>query len=229
MAASVIVVAAGSGTRLGSELPKAFVQLAWRTLLAYSFSAIRDVAEIDEAIVAVPHGMERAARSEAERAELKIPIKITAGGRERQDSVRIALALTSAEAEIVVVHDAARPFATPAMFRSSIEAAARSGAAIVAVPVADTLKRVDSGRIVATLARAGLWQSQTPQAFRRKILIEAHERARREGIGGTDDAELAERIGLSVEVVEGSPLNFKITTPDDLRIAEAIALSRFPR
>ena len=95
--------------------------------------------------------------------------------------------------------------------------------------MADTLKRVDARTIFATLARAGLWQAQTPQAFRREILIRAHERATRERDRATDDAELAERIGLRVAVVDGSALNLKITTPDDLRIAEALAAALFPR
>lgn len=222
-------MAAGSGTRLGLQSPKAFVRLAGQTLLAYSLRAIGAVAEIDEVVIAAPIGMELAARAEVAAAAMEIPVKITPGGAERQDSVRIALALTSAEAEIVVVHDAARPFATPAIFAAAIAAAAHAGAAIAAIPVADTLKRVDARTIFATLARAGLWQAQTPQAFRREILIRAHERATRERDRATDDAELAERIGLRVAVVDGSALNLKITTPDDLRIAEALAAALFPR
>lgn len=222
-------MAAGSGTRLGLQSPKAFVRLAGQTLLAYSLRVIGGVAEIDEAVIAAPIGMELAARAEVAAAAMEIPVKITPGGAERQDSVRIALALTSAEAEIVVVHDAARPFATPAIFTAAIAAAAHAGAAIAAIPVADTLKRVDSRTIFATLPRAGLWQAQTPQAFRREILIRAHERATHERDSATDDAELVERIGSRVAVVDGSALNLKITTPDDLRIAEALAAALFPR
>jgi 2-C-methyl-D-erythritol 4-phosphate cytidylyltransferase len=154
-------------------------------------------------------------------------VKITPGGAERQDSVRIALGLTSAEAELVIVHDAARPFATPAMFAAALAAAARVGGAIVATPVADTLKRVGhEGEIVATVARANLWQAQTPQAFRRDLLVRAHERAvidRADRIPATDDADLVERLGATVAVVDGSTLNFKITTAADLRLAELVA------
>jgi 2-C-methyl-D-erythritol 4-phosphate cytidylyltransferase len=227
MKVSAIVVAAGNGTRLGLQSPKAFVSLAGQALLAYSLRAIGRVAGIDEAIIAAPIGMELATRALV-AAAMEIPVKITAGGAERQDSVRLALALTSAEAEVVVVHDAARPFATPALFAAAIVAAAHSGAAIAAMPVADTLKRVDSRTILATVARAGLWQAQTPQAFRREILMRAHERATRERDPATDDAELVERIGSRVAVVDGSALNLKITTPDDLRIAEALAATLFP-
>lgn len=178
---------------------------------------------IVEAIITVPPGMEDEARSEVLRAEIGIPVKITAGGAERQDSVRIALGLASAESELVIIHDAARPFAGPALFEACLGTAARSGAAIAAIPVADTLKRVSAGLISATVPRAALYQAQTPQAFRRRLLIAAHESARLKGIIATDDADLVERMGEKVEIVEGSALNLKITTRSDLQLAEALA------
>jgi len=236
MKASAIIVAAGSGTRLGFEVPKAFVELSGRTLLWYSLRAIGAVTAIEEAIVTVPPAMDGRARAQvlqAREAGLEIPVKLTAGGPERQDSVRIALGLTSAEAELVIVHDAARPFATPPMFAAALEAAERIGAAITATPLADTLKRVghrvgEGHTVVATVARANLWQAQTPQAFRRDLLIRAHERAaleRNDYIVATDDAALVERLGAAVAVVDGSSLNFKVTTAEDLRLAELIARS----
>jgi len=165
--------------------------------------------------------MEPRARAEVCAAGLEIPVKLTPGGAERQDSVRIALGLTSAEAELVVVHDAARPFATPAMFEAALATAARVGGAIAAIPLADTLKRVGDQRvIVATVARTALWQAQTPQAFRRALLIRAHERAVIDRVIATDDADLVEQLGATVAVVDGSAFNFKITTPEDLRLAE---------
>jgi 2-C-methyl-D-erythritol 4-phosphate cytidylyltransferase len=179
--------------------------------------------------VAVPAGAQKTARAEADAAGLELPVKITEGGAERQDSVRLALRLTSAEAEVILVHDAARPFATPAMFSACIAAAAQSGGAVVATPVADTLKQVEKRTIVATVPRDSLWQAQTPQAFRRELLVQAHEWAARERITVTDDACLVERLGMTVQVVQGSALNLKITTPDELRIAEAIARFVFPR
>jgi 2-C-methyl-D-erythritol 4-phosphate cytidylyltransferase len=224
--ASSIIVAAGVGTRLGFDLPKAFVELHGRPLLWYSLRTIAAVPAIEEAIITVPPGIEAQARAQVRAAELEIPVKITAGGAERQDSVKIALGLTSAEGELVVVHDAARPFATPAMFAAALEAAERVGGAIVATPLADTLKRVNDERaIVATVTRANLWQAQTPQAFRRDLLIRAHERAvldRNDRIVATDDADLVERLGATVVVVNGSALNFKITTAADLRLAELV-------
>ena len=228
MTASAIIVAAGSGVRLGSGAPKAFVKIGGRTMLAYSLSAVAQVTSISEVVIAVPAGFESAARAEATAAGLLMPVKITPGGNERQDSVRIALELTSAESALVIVHDAARPLATPAIFEACIAAAARAGGAIAAVPVSDTLKRVvdSDSAIVATVARAGLWQAQTPQAFRREALIAAHRRAVSQGIAATDDADLVERTGVRVEVVEASTANLKITTPSDLAIVEAIIAAR---
>lgn len=227
---SAIIVAAGSGTRLGSALPKAFVLLGGRTILSYSLRTLTGMTPVVELVLAVPAGMEREARAEVKTARLELPVKITPGGMERQESVRIALALTSAESELVVVHDAARPFASPDLFRQCLERAAEVGAAIAAIPVADTLKRVEQGRsISATVVRAGLWQAQTPQAFARRLLIEAHELALQNRIMATDDADLVERIGHKVEVVEGSPANLKITTADDLTLAEALATQLYPR
>ncbi|HXD90355.1 MAG TPA: 2-C-methyl-D-erythritol 4-phosphate cytidylyltransferase [Candidatus Binataceae bacterium] len=228
MTASAIIVAAGSGVRLGSGAPKAFVKIGGRTMLSYSLCAVAQVASIGEVVIAVPEGFESAARAEVAVAGLAVPVKITSGGIERQDSVRIALELTSSDSAIVIVHDAARPLATPAIFEACIAAAARAGGAIAATPVSDTLKRVvdSDSAIVATVARAGLWQAQTPQAFRREALIAAHRRAVSEGIVATDDADLVERTGVRVEVIEPSTANLKITTPSDLAIVEAIIVAR---
>ncbi len=224
MKASAIIVAAGSGNRLGRGEPKAFVPMAGRTLLSYSLATVSRVSAIGEIVIAVPTGMEAAARQEA--AGVQVPVKITAGGAERQDSVRIALAITSAQSELVIVHDAARPLAPGQIFEECLATAERTGGAIAAVAVADTLKRVGDDRaIVATVPRAGLWQAQTPQAFRRELLVAAHERARRDSIAATDDADLVERIGGRVEVVECTTPNLKITTASDLTLAEALIKS----
>jgi 2-C-methyl-D-erythritol 4-phosphate cytidylyltransferase len=226
--ASAIIVAAGSGVRLGSGAPKAFVKIAGRTMLSYSLATVRQVGAIGEVVIAVPEGFEKAARAEVAAAGLSVSVKITPGGIERQDSVRIALELTSVESELVIVHDAARPLATREIFEACLDASARSGGAIAAIPVADTLKRVanSDNAISATVARAGLWQAQTPQAFRRDLLVAAHQRAVTETIVATDDADLVERTGARVEVVEVSTANIKITTQSDLAIVEAIIAAR---
>jgi 2-C-methyl-D-erythritol 4-phosphate cytidylyltransferase len=226
MKASAIIVAAGSGVRLGSDVPKAFVNIAGRTMLSYSLATIRQINSIEELVITVPEGFENTARAEVTAVGLSIPVKITPGGIERQDSVRIALELTSAESDLVIVHDAARPLATAAIFQACLDAASRAGAAIAAIPVSDTLKRVADSTITATIARAGLWQAQTPQAFRRNVLIAAHQRAMSEKIAATDDADLVERTGTRVEVVEASTINIKITTPADLAIVKAIIAAR---
>ena len=229
MRASAIIVAAGNGTRLGSGEPKAFVKLHGHAMLHYSLATLATLTSIAEVVIAIPVGMERKTRDEVARAGLEVPVKITPGGLERQDSVRIALALTSTESEVIVIHDAARPFADAALFRRCLEAAAARGAAIAAIPVSDTLKRVADGAdgvIHATVKRAGLYQAQTPQAFQRRLLVAAHERANRERIVATDDADLVEQIGGTVEIIEASAVNLKITTKTDLTIAESLASSR---
>jgi 2-C-methyl-D-erythritol 4-phosphate cytidylyltransferase len=223
MISSVIIVAAGSGIRLGVGEPKAFVKLHGRPILHYSLATLAKLPQVAEVVVAIPTGMEKRTRDEVARAGLEVPVKITPGGHERQDSVRAALALTSSEAQVIVIHDAARPFADATLFRRCLEAAFARGAAIAAIPVADTLKRVADGAIVATVKRAGLYQAQTPQAFQRRLLVAAHERAVRERIVATDDADLVEQIGGTVEIVEASALNLKITTRSDLTIAESLA------
>jgi 2-C-methyl-D-erythritol 4-phosphate cytidylyltransferase len=232
MRASAIIVAAGSGTRLGFNRPKAFVELCGQPMLAYSLRTIAQVAGVEEAVITVPPGMQSRARALIKEIGLEIPVKLTPGGAERQDSVRIALELTSSEAEMVIVHDAARPFATPAIFEAALAAAERCGGAIAAIPVADTLKRVgenppdpaaNARPIIETVARAHLWQAQTPQAYRRAILLQAHRQAVIDRIVGTDDSKLLEDLGVRVEIVDGSGLNFKITTAEDLYLAELVA------
>ena len=225
MKVSAIIVAAGSGTRLGYKEPKAFVELEGRPLLYYSLRTIRGIATVAEVIVTLPLGKEAAARDAVDQAGLRVPVKLTPGGAERQHSVRIALSLVSAESTLVLVHDAARPFAGAEVFAACIEAAARNGAAIAAIPVTDTLKEAAKGMITATPPRDGLFAAQTPQAFRRELLVAGHAQGAAAPMAATDDAFLVERMGNPVEIVAGSALNFKITTPEDLRLARALIVS----
>ena len=153
----------------------------------------------------------------------RVPVTLVYGGAERQDSVRFGLAALDRESEIVAIHDAARPFLEPDILNASIVAAAEHGGALVAIPVRDTIKRVsESGMVIETVPRQQSWLAQTPQTFRVPLIREAHIRAAAEGVTMTDDAALLERIGKTVKVIVGSLRNFKITTPDDLRLAEAI-------
>jgi len=144
----------------------------------------------------------------------------------RQESVRLALEATPPGVRVALVHDAVRPFITRALVDAVLTAARADGAAICALPVAETVKRVRDGVVEATIERAGLWTVQTPQAFRAAILREAHDKARRDGVAGTDDAMLVERLGHRVRVVPGLAGNVKITTPDDLRRARETRSTR---
>ncbi len=154
-------------------------------------------------------------------------IDVVQGGAERSDSVAAALARVKPDADFVCIHDAARPCLADAWIDNVFRAAEKCGAAILAVPVSGTLKRVrDNREIQETVSRDGLWEAQTPQVFRRDLLLEAH--ARRGGFAATDDAQLVERIGHAVAVVPGSPINVKITTKEDLRLAEQ-ALKALPK
>jgi 2-C-methyl-D-erythritol 4-phosphate cytidylyltransferase len=216
-----ILVAAGPGTRLGGDQPKGFVPLAGVPLFVHSLRALLAAEVVDSAVVVVPPGWRSQAAAVLERhGAWRCTVKLVDGGTERQDSVRAGLG-AAAGADLVAVHDAARPFVSPSVIANVIRAAGEEGAAIVAVRSTDTVKRVDGGgRIVETIDRAGLWLAQTPQAFKADLLRTAHERALGEGIVATDDAALVERLGLAVHVVEGETTNRKITTADDLRWAE---------
>jgi 2-C-methyl-D-erythritol 4-phosphate cytidylyltransferase len=208
MKAAALVVAAGSGERLGADRPKAFVVLAGRPMLDWSLDALR-AAGVEDVVVAAPPGVE-------------VPGGV-AGGATRSASVRNALAAVPADAEAIVVHDAARPLVTPDLFRRTLAALEKADGAIAAVPVTDTTKEVGPGGVVQrTLDRSRLWAVQTPQAFRREVLERALDVRAELLEQATDDAWLVERLGGRVVVVESSAENFKVTTPHDLRVAELL-------
>lgn len=217
----VIIVAAGRGSRMGRKTPKQFLELAGEPVLVHTLRGVAACPDIDGILIALPPEEMSSFSSLFERA---VPsVRIVAGGGERQESVFNALqAIDRLHTDIIVVHDGVRPLVTGADFSRVIARARETGAAILACPVRDTVKEVEGDRIVRTLDRQRLYLAQTPQAFRADILIEAHERARREGIMATDDAALVERCGHPVVVVEGSPYNIKITWPEDLLLAEAL-------
>jgi 2-C-methyl-D-erythritol 4-phosphate cytidylyltransferase len=215
--AVALLVAAGSGERLGAGRPKAFVELAGRPMLAWSLAALR-AAGITAIVVALPPG--------EEAPEGCIGVE---GGATRSQSVRAALA-AAPPGEHVVVHDAARPLVEPEHFTAAVAALAEADCAVAAAPVTDTVKEAGPDRFVtATLDRTRLWAIQTPQAFRRTAL----ERALAVGddvlAQATDDAWLVERTGGTVRVVESTPANLKVTTPHDLRLADHLLAVRLPR
>jgi 2-C-methyl-D-erythritol 4-phosphate cytidylyltransferase len=217
-----VVVAAGAGKRLGSETPKAFVELAGRPLLEWSLEAIDTSSVVSGIVLVVPPSILEHVQSPAGHSGG--PRVVVAGGRTRQESVVAGIAQIPAEADVIVVHDAARPLAEPALFRQVVEALGAAGTAgtVPVVPSPDTIKRVVRGRVQETVDRGEIGLAQTPQAFVASALLEAHARARAEAMMGTDDAMLLEAFGFRVAAVEGDPENFKITTPRDLERAQDV-------
>ena len=217
--AAAILLAAGAGKRIGATRPKAFLPIGERPMLSVAAAAAAASPRIGALVVAAPPGYEDEARSSVEG--LSLPTTVLTGGRTRQASVRAALSALAPDADVVVVHDAARPFAPPDLFTEVIRAVeAGADGAISVVPITDTVKRLDGIRVVDTIDRTELANAQTPQAFRVVALRAAHERAVTEGEAVTDDAALLERTATVVAVV-GDPMNFKITTLLDLARAEA--------
>ena len=224
MHVNVVIVAAGKGTRLQSELPKPFLSVAGRPILVHTLRRFTSIEMVRRIVVVV------AAEREALCRELlhthgpwPQPIAVVHGGAERQDSVWNGLAALETHCEIVAIHDAARPFISVEAIQRSIEAAAETGSAVVATPVRDTIKRADAQHTIReTVSRHDLWLAQTPQTFQVGVIRAAHQWAQQRGIVGTDDATLVEQMGRPVRIVPGDALNFKITTPDDLAIAQAV-------
>ena len=218
-----VIVAAGRGTRMGTAESKQFLLLRGKPILVHTLERFQRM-ELIEAIVLVTGEADLArCRSYVTEYGLTKVTAVVAGGSERQHSVRLGLERLPAGIEVAAVHDAVRPFASSARVAACLHKAYETGGAVLAVPVKDTIKVVDSsGRIEATPERRSLWAVQTPQAFRLELLLEAHARAVRDSFVGTDDAMLVERLGIPVHVVEGDYTNIKITTPDDLLWAERL-------
>ena len=223
--AVALVLAAGAGERLGTDTPKAFLPIAGTTMLRAAVDAACGCPEIETVVAVVPAGWER--RAEA-LLPSTTPVRVATGGSSRQESVRLALEAISAQAETVVCHDAARPFAAPELFSTVLAALADAEGAVPVIPVPDTVKRVRDGTVVETVARDELALAQTPQAFVAAALRAAHERAAAEGFSATDDAALLEWAGYKVRTVLGDPANFKVTTPEDLARAELLLSGRPP-
>lgn len=194
------------------------------SVIQRTVTAFADVAEIVQRVVVLSAPICEQLPGELEQSFAALPdVRIAVGGARRQDSVRNGLAAIDTAVDVVLVHDAARPFIDADVIRDVIAAAASTGAAVAAVPASDTLKRVNHARLVTeTLSRADIWYAQTPQGFRLDVLRDAHARALAEGIDATDDAMLVEQCGHPVRVVPSNSTNFKITTPADLALARAL-------
>jgi 2-C-methyl-D-erythritol 4-phosphate cytidylyltransferase len=214
--AVALLVAAGRGERLGSQGPKAFVACAGRPLLEWSVAALQACADVERIVVALPPGVIAPPGTEGVQ-----------GGEQRSQSVRAALR-HAGDADVVVVHDAARPLLTPQLVQDCLDtlAAEDCDAAIAAAPVADTIKEAEGEVVVRTLDRSRLWAVQTPQVFRRDLLERALAAPPQVLAAATDDASLVERLGGEVRLVTAPRENLKVTTSDDLRLAELLLRAR---
>jgi 2-C-methyl-D-erythritol 4-phosphate cytidylyltransferase len=220
-----VIVAAGRGRRMGGAVRKQFLPLGGMSILGCTLQTFVVSSLFTEILVVVAgEDLEGCEADVVAPLEASVPVRLVAGGSERQESVFNGLrACPGSDDDLVVIHDGVRPLVPPELIANCLETAAVEGAAIVALPSSDTLKQgLPDGRIAQTLAREGVWQAQTPQAFRLGLIREAHRCARREGFTGTDDAQLVERMHQPVFLIPGLRSNIKITHPDDLVLAQAI-------
>jgi 2-C-methyl-D-erythritol 4-phosphate cytidylyltransferase len=219
-----VIAAAGRGTRMNIQVNKQYVDICGIPLLARTLGIFQNSKLIDEIVLIVNEEDFIYCKQEiVDKYNFTKVSSMVTGGNNRQDSVRNGLSEVSGDTDIVLIHDGARPFIKEYSIAESIKAAYEYGAASVAVPVKDTIKRADSsGFVQETLDRNELWLIQTPQAFKYSLILEAHKKALEDGFYGTDDAVLAERLGHKLKLVMGSYDNIKITTIEDLLIAESI-------
>ena len=218
---TALITAAGSGKRMGFSEKKQFLSLLGKPILAYTLEKFQNTDEIDEIVLVLPeYDIDFCKKEILDKYGFNKVKTIVSGGSERQESVYKGI-LAVKEADIILIHDGVRPFVKKEEILKVIEDAEKNGASVLAVRVKDSLRFYD-GNVSKSVSRGNIWQVQTPQGFRKNIIYEAHEKAWDEEFFGTDDAALAEHAGYNVSVVEGSYDNIKITTPDDLIIAEAI-------
>lgn len=224
-----LIPAAGMGKRMGASINKQYLQLGDVPIVARTISIFEQAPFIDGIFLVIPEEEIPYCREHVvEACGFRKVLEIIPGGKERQNSVMNglnALQRLAQKDDVVLIHDGVRPFITQSLLQESIAVALSNDGALVAVPVKDTIKTVRDGIVVDTPSRAALWQAQTPQSFRFNIIHTAHLSAERDGFVGTDDASLVERQGGAVRVVRGDYRNIKITTPEDLVLAEAFLAS----
>jgi 2-C-methyl-D-erythritol 4-phosphate cytidylyltransferase len=222
-----IVVAAGTGSRIGGELPKQFLQLGNKPMIVHSLDLFERSDLIDE-VVLVVHQDYLAYASQAIVDEYKLHKirKITCGGETRQESVLAGLSACPTGIDLVAIHDSARPFLADDLFNSVMAKASETGAAILAVQAKESIKMGDNGIVIKTLKRDSIWIAQTPQVFRLAAILDAHQRAAAAKNEATDDSELYEQYCGPVSIIPGSHNNIKITTPADLILAREIIKGR---
>lgn len=225
-----IIVAAGAGRRLQAPIPKQFVDLCGQPLLLHTLRAFEDSPEVDEILLVLPEAEIENFRKALARSPCRKVSDSIGGGVERQDSVEAGLHWSrSRRPDIIMVHDGVRPFVDGCLIERVLAAARSHGAAIPALRPAETVKRGREGFVLGTLDREELYLVQTPQAFRADLLWTAFQEARRSGLRGTDEAALVEACGHPVALVEGSPVNLKITRKEDLQFAEVMLSGRIQR
>lgn len=219
---TAVIVAAGKGKRMGTELSKQFLPLCGKEILAHTVEKFEKAEKIRDIILVTGEDSLQDVQDMTQEYGWKKIRSIIAGGKERQDSVWNGLQEVAADAEIVLIHDGVRPFVTEDILNLSMETAMEMGGCVAGVPAKDTIKVCNSENIaVDTPDRSTLWQIQTPQTFRRELIMKAYMQAKEDGFVGTDDASLAEYSGYPVKVIMGSYRNIKITTKEDLLIGEA--------
>ena len=219
---SVIFPAAGQGKRMQAGINKVLLTLGGEPILTRTLKTFSAVEEVGELIVVVAADEVAAVERQLQKVAGLKPFQVAAGGSERQYSIYNGLQHVAKQADVVLVHDAARPLVTVKTIQAVIDSARAKGGAIAAVPAKNTIKVVDTdGLVESTPPRSTLWEVQTPQGFRKDILLKANEQALQDDFLGTDDASLVERIGVPVAVVKSDYRNIKVTTPEDLLIAEA--------
>lgn len=225
---TALIPAAGMGRRMGQKVAKQFLPLGDKPMLAHTLLVFQRASGVDEIIpILSQEDMESCLRDVIEEYHITKVRTLVVGGRERQDSVMNGLQKLEKDASIVLVHDGVRPFVTEEMITQSIELARKGECVAVGVPLKDTVKEVDDRQVVRhTLERSRLWAIQTPQTFPVKTLKRAYTESYRQKLYGTDDATLVERTGGKVRVIMGSYENIKITTPEDLILAEEILKRR---
>lgn len=213
----VVIVAAGSGSRMKRDINKQFIKLDGKEIIAYTIEKFYKSEDIDDIVIVIKENEEKYFIENIINKYGFDNIKLAYGGKERQDSVYNGIKKLNSNCEIVLIHDGARPFVNEDIIKNSIEEAKENNAVVVGVPVKDTIKVVDSdGNIVDTPNRSLLWSVQTPQSFKYEIITKAYEYAYSNDYYGTDDAMLVEHIGYNVKMIEGSYDNIKITTEEDL-------------
>lgn len=225
---SVIIAAAGMSNRMGSKINKQFIAVGGKPILAHTIEKFESSRYIDEIIlVAKEEEIEYCRKEIVKKYKFKKVTNIIRGGKERQDSVYNGILALNEKSDIVLVHDGARPFVKLENIEDGIKGVEKYGACVIGVPVTDTIKVVGEDNVISNTPRRDLlWAAQTPQCFFKEILIKGYEKALSDGYLGTDDSSIVERVGYDVKMIMGSYENIKITTPEDIILAESLIKER---